>query len=177
MNWLKWTATSGWKLLSDTLRGVNQQAEMTRLVDGLQQMQQVDSGPRPISIIEAPDDRRCACCGGSRCISWRESKHTTGCGGHSEDDKCWRTDEDGVRADGCGGEAEPLPIGASFLHIMNQAVISPGRHTLSYVVKHAVPWTWNPIPLRTRVMLWPVHYARKLGRPVQVGPRVRLAMP
>lgn len=175
MNWLSWTATKGWRVLKNAVTGENQRVEMARLVEGLNEIHQVDSGRHP--IIEAPDDRKCACCRGSRCTAWRQSGHITGCGGHGEDDKCWHSDEEGVRVDGCGGEAEPLPMGASFLHLMNEAIVTPGRHTLRYVIEHAVPWTWNPIPLRTRVMLWPMHYARKLGRPVQIGPRTRMAFP
>lgn len=174
----KW-AIAGWQKLSVALRSNGRDyetAEMARLIDGVEQLQRVDS-LQSSPIIEAPDDRKCPCCGGSRCWAWRDSRHVVGCGGHGEDDKCWRTNEDGVRAYGCGGEAEPLPAGVTFTQLMDRALVEPSRHTLEYVVKHWVSWRWNPIPLRTRVMRWPTAYARKLGRPVQVGLGWRTVMP
>jgi len=149
---------------------------MARLVDGVEQLQRV-SVSRP--IIEAPDDRKCPCCGGSRCWAWRDSRHVVGCGGHGEDDdKCWRTDENGVRVDGCGGEAEPLPAGVTFTQLMDRELTEPSRHTLEYVVKHWVPWFWNPLPLRLRVMMAPTAWAARLKRPVQIGRYTRtVALP
>jgi len=180
VDWFKWTI-AGWQKLSIALRSDGRRdyetAEMARLVDGLEQLQRVDS-VQSSPIIEAPDDRRCPCCGGSRCWAWRASKHVVGCGGHGEDDKCWRTDEDGVRADGCGGEAEPLPVGVGFLAMMDTWITRPGRHSIEYVVKHWVPWLWNPLPLRLRVWMAPTAWATRLGRPVQIGRYTRaVALP
>lgn len=177
MDWFKWT-TAGWQRLSMALRGSGRDyetAEMARLVGGVEQLQRIDSA-QSTPIIEAANDDPCACCGGKRCLPWRESRHTTGCGGHRAEDKCWRSDESGLRLDGCGGEGEPIPMGTSFLQLMDATLVTPGRHTVQYVLEHWVPWRWNPIPLRTRVRLWPTAYARKLGRPVQIG-MMRMAMP
>jgi hypothetical protein len=174
----KW-AIAGWQKLSIALRSSSRRdyetAEMARLVDGVEQLQRVVSVSSP--IIEAPDDRKCPCCGGSRCWAWRDSRHVVGCGGHTEEDKCWRTDEDGVRADGCGGEAEPLPAGATFMQLMERELAAPSRHTIEYVVKHWVPWFWNPLALHIRVKMAPTAWAMRLGRPVQLGRYARVALP
>lgn len=168
MNWLKWT-TRGWQALSNVLYGgPTERDEEARLVGGLVELQRVQREPAT-AILEAANDAGCPCCGGSHCWVWRSSKHTHGCGGHAAEDKCQRSDEDGVRIDGCGGEAEPIPAGASFLALMDQAMTTPGRHTLRYIVDHAVAWGWNPIPLRIRVMRWPAAAQRRFGRPVQLG--------
>lgn len=167
MNWVKWTSR-GWQAIKRAVIGEDEEAELMRLTSGLEELHRVATSNHS-QIIEATDDRPCACCGGKRCWSWRSSKHTVGCGGHTEEDKCWRITENGARVGGCGGESEPIPMGATFLQLIERAIVQPGRHTLSYVTRNAVPWNWNPIPLYKRAILWPAVYERKLGRPLQLN--------
>lgn len=176
MNWLRWTSNK-LRTLRTLMRGVDQQAEMMRLVDGIERVKHVDDCPEPLKIYPAPNDKPCACCNGRRCLVWRQSGHTVGCGGHTEDDKCWVSDENGVRIDGCGGHAEPIPVGASFRDVMEATIMRPGRHTVRYVTEHFVPWNWSPFPLYMRVRMWPRQWEAKLGRPVQIGMMRQVALP
>lgn len=165
-DWLQ-RISSGFKVLRDTVSGVDRERETQRLVRGVVALRQTDD--QAVAIKPRANDRNCPCCGGSRCHAWRETDHSVGCGGHGEFDGCTRTDENGEIAPGCGGEPEPMPAGISFRRLMDNAIVRPGRHTVRYVAAHWVPWNWSPYPLALRARLWPQQWERRLGRPVYVG--------
>lgn len=150
-------------------------AEMQRLVEGVQLVHAAEQDEaNPIRVFPDSDQSVCPCCRARHCHIWRSTGNKAGCGGHVYGDGCHRPGSitgDQVELPGCGGEGEAPAWGVPGKQVIDDAIASPGRHTLQYVVAHWAAWSWNPIPLRVRVLNWPSRYEAKLGRPVQLARR------
>lgn len=92
-------------------------------------------------ILPAPNDDRCPDCGGRRCWAWRDSGHARGCDNQPQPGNSWVGTEEAVR--------------------------SPGAHTVISTVRRWVDADWNPLPLETRVAIAPTAWDRRL--PVLAG--------